>query len=83
MTTLERLAFAQLATNEEIDELRALLAPSTMPEKAAGLRLKRTFNQKGLDGSVTKFWRVMGPLNCANLGSDLSLKGLKNWKLIP
>lgn len=44
--------------------------------------LKRTFNQKTLDGGTIKFWRVIGPKTHKNYESDLSLEGLKDWRII-
>ena len=38
--------------------------------------LKRTFNQKDLDGNFIKFWRVIGPKTHRRLESDLSIEGL-------
>lgn len=46
------------------------------------VKLKRTFNQDMGDGTSLKFWRVVGPLNHANYGSDLSFEGLKEWGII-
>lgn len=78
-----------LTTSKERQELKAVGTTATMgadssqmPGKASSLRLKRTFNQKWPDGSITKYWRVIGPLNCPSLNSDLSLEGLKDWNLI-
>lgn len=53
--------------------------------KAVGrkaITLKRTFNQEWPDGTVTKFWRVLGPEGHSNLGSDLSLEGLVRWGIV-
>jgi len=39
--------------------------------------LKRTFTMAGI-----RFWRVLGPKNHPNINSDLSVDGLREWKII-
>lgn len=76
--------------------LRALTVEAELVEVLAVLNgkgatmtviLKRTFNQKTYDSNlqpngVIRFWRVMGPLTHPNVGSDLSIGGLKQWGII-
>lgn len=71
-----------LTTSQERRELRAVSTASTITLKTTGLRLRRTFNQKLPDGSILKFWRVVGPLGHRSIESDLSLEGLKHWGII-
>lgn len=47
------------------------------PKENGTLILQRTFNQKGLEGEVIKFWRIKGPLSHPNLNSDISQLWLK------
>lgn len=68
-----------LTTAKERQEIRVV---GRKPLKCPGLRLKRSFNQKWPDGSVTKYWRVVGPARCPSLDSDLSLEGLRRWGLL-
>ena len=65
-----------LTVAAERDEIKTVL------NATHNVTLKRTFNQKWPDGSITKFWRVTGPVNHRNYGSDLSLDGLKEWRII-
>lgn len=44
--------------------------------------LRRTFNQEWPDGRLERYWRVVGPAGHPNLGSDLSLEGLKEWGIV-
>lgn len=66
-----------LVTREELAEVQAI---GTM--RVITVKLKRTFNQKLLDGSSIRFWRVLGPQSHPNLNSDLSLEGLKEWGVL-
>ena len=50
--------------------------------KAPTVLLKRTFNQKWPDGTITKYWRIIDPLSHRNINSDLSVEGLKEWGII-
>lgn len=52
------------------------------PKENGTVLLKRTFNMKAFDGSLMKFWRVIGPETHPNLNSDLSIEGLKDWGII-
>ncbi len=52
------------------------------PKDNLTVLLKRTFNQKGLNGEVYKYWRIIGPANHKNYQSDLSIEGLKEWGVI-
>lgn len=58
--------------------------PNTMkaPLENGTIILKRTFNQSDFNGRYIKYWRVMGPKNHRNLGSDLSIQGLTDWGII-
>lgn len=86
MNTKQTLSF--LTVPEEQIELEAaieglgLLIATQESSKPLYIKLKRTFNQKGLDGDIIKFWRVMFPSTHANYGSDLSISGLKEWGII-
>ena len=51
------------------------------PKENGTVILKRTFNMEW-DGMKLKFWRIVGPQNHANLNSDLSLQGLREWGII-
>jgi len=44
--------------------------------------LKRTFNQSWPDGTVTRFWRIVGPQEHPSLGSDLSIEGMREWGIL-
>lgn len=61
-----------------------LLDPTTRraPMDNTTVILRRTFNQRLLDGSSIRFWRVIGPLSHKNINSDLSIEGLKEWGII-
>jgi hypothetical protein len=52
------------------------------PKANGTVILKRTFNQKWPDGSIIKYWRILGPAKHRNINSDLSLDGLKRWGVI-
>lgn len=52
------------------------------PKENGTVILRRSFNQKNLDGSLIKYWRVVGPKTHRNYESDLSLEGLKEWGII-
>lgn len=69
-----------LTTSDEYNEVRLVQMKLSVPYMT--VKLKRTFNQKVLDGSVIKYWRVMGPACHPNLGSDLSIQGLTDWGII-
>lgn len=59
------------------DELKETLVIGQNPR----LILKRTFNQSDFKGGYIKYWRVE-TAGHRFFGSDLSLQGLKDWKLI-
>lgn len=78
---IQRAGLRALTTSQERKELRAV---GVLPIRAT---LKRTFNQKTYDNNLRvtgaiKFWRVIGPLNHPNINSDLSIDGLKEWRII-
>jgi hypothetical protein len=52
------------------------------PKENGTVILKRTFNQRWPDGTVTKFWRIVAPTTHRNYQSDLSIEGLKEWGVI-
>jgi hypothetical protein len=60
--------------------LEALCVPCEVKEVQTVLHgpvlLKRTFNLAGI-----RFWRVMSPWH-RNYQSDLSLEGLKEWRIL-
>lgn len=61
------------------------LAPSLKhhsPSVTPRVRLKRTFNQTDLQGKCFRFWQVVSPANHPNIGSDLSVDGLKQWGIL-
>lgn len=68
-----------LTTSKERQELRAIGCERIL---CSPVILKRTFNQKLLDGSSIRFWRVIGPVDHRNLNSDLSIDGLKDWGIV-
>lgn len=76
---------AILATNSELDELRAAgveisdsKAHSVLLARSYSgvVKLKRTFTMMGI-----KFWRVNAPGH-PNHESDLSIEGLRDWGII-
>lgn len=52
------------------------------PKANGTVILKRTFNQKWPDGTVTRYWRIIAPASHRNINSDLSVEGLKEWGVI-
>ena len=64
-----------LCVPEEIKEVKAVLVGN------GPVKLKRTFNMQ-FNGTVIKYWRVVGPIGHKNYHSDLSLEGLRDWKII-
>ena len=60
------------------------MKPSNMkaPLENGTVILRRTFNQSDFNGGFIRYWRVIGPQNHKNLNSDLSLEGLREWKII-
>lgn len=77
-TLLNNPGLISLTVAGEQEEIRVA---SKIAAKASKIRLQRTFNQKGLDGDITKYWRVNCPGH-PNHGSDLSLQGLKDWAIL-
>lgn len=67
---------AALCVGEEIAEYTSALKGGIGIFKGKTI-LKRSFNQFG-----ERFWRVSGPANHPMLGSDLSVRGLKEWGLL-
>lgn len=70
-----------LTTSKERAEIRAVGI------RHESVRLKRTFNQKTYNQAlectgVVRFWRVVGPQGHPSLNSDLSVEGLREWRLI-
>ena len=65
-----------LCVADELNEVRAIGSVREV------VKLKRTFNQKWPNGTVTKFWRVVAPITHRNLNSDLSVEGLIEWGII-
>ena len=69
-----------LCVPDELMEIRVL---NKKPWTGATVKLRRTYNQTWPDGSVTKFWRVVGPQGHPNYESDLSIQGLQEWGIVP
>lgn len=69
-----------LTTSDEYNEVRLVQMKMSVPYMT--VKLKRTFNQKVLDGSTIRYWRIIGPACHPNLNSDLSIQGLKDWRVI-
>jgi hypothetical protein len=75
---------AALCVPEEVMEVQSVLLGARIVNQGAigPVKLKRTFNQGFPDGTLVKFWRIMGPATHPNYGSDLSIEGLKQWRII-
>lgn len=52
------------------------------PKENGTVILKRTFNQSDFNGGYIRYWRVMGPSTHRSYHSDLSIEGLKQWRII-
>jgi hypothetical protein len=46
------------------------------------LDLARRLDPLSRHSGEVRFWRVVGPANHKNLNSDLSLEGLREWRII-
>jgi hypothetical protein len=86
--TNERIkALNALSVEAELRELDAVFGPlKAVSVRSKGItkevvKLKRSFNMT-MDGVTLRFWRVVGPQGHPNYHSDLSLAGLKEWRII-
>lgn len=66
--------------------LEALCVPCELAERKAVLdskrvKLQRTFSIK-FEGVTIRYWRVIAPSTHRNYQSDLSIEGLKEWRII-
>lgn len=68
-----------------LDERLELLSVGRLPYKpqeGTYVKLQRSYNQEVGKEALERFWRVVGPANHPNCGSDLSIAGLKQWRII-
>ncbi len=87
---LRKIALEALTVPEEMAEVQSIQSALFVPPEPISaqtkailgtVKLRRTFNMN-FDGVVLKFWRVNCPGH-PNHCSDLSVEGLRQWKIIP